>query len=318
MNELKLKKHSAIIQMSNINTEARKAYNYFLYKAREKLLKEPDTDNDFKVDITSVKRATGAKNNKALKNSIRNLMYTTVEYNTLNKDKKTVWGGFTLLPEVEIENGIISYYLPKKVFDTIVEPSVYCIIDLEIIKGLTSKYSIALYEFLEDYQNIRKKNINLDDFKKFMGLAPDTYQNTNDLRRRVIDKAIAEIEAKTPFRVSYTMKKFGRAVNAIEFSFINKNQAILDEKYMEKTKSFEKFRNFLKEEAEEFDIFTYKNKIVSYALHPQKGRHLLYYKNGDGKDWMSDREALTVWKVLMQNKISIRDKILEEHENIWY
>ena len=315
MNEIKLKKHSAIIQMSNINAEARKVYNYFLYKAKEQLNKDYK-DSIFKTDISSTKSITGATNNKALKKSILSLLGTVVEFNTLGKDKNEVWSAFALLSEVEIDKGVITYTFPKKILDTITKPLIYGIIDLAIIKGLNSKYSIALYELIEDYKKLGKRTITIEDFRELMGLTPHTYKNTNDLKRRVIDISIAEIKEKTPFNISYKFKKLGRVIESIEFSFINIDESTTSKIYMEKSQRFEKFRNFLKEEAEEMDIFTHKDKVVSIARHPIKGKHLLYFKNNNEKEWMSDKEALETWRVLVENRDTIRDKILEQ--SIWY
>ena len=139
----------------------------------------------------------------------------------------------------------------------------------------------AIKRPFEDYKKLGKRTIAIEDFRKLMGLTKYAYKNTNDLKRRVIDISIAEIKEKTPFSISYNMKKTGRVVQAIEFSFINKDDTINNRKKLEKSESFDKFRNFLKKQAEEFDLFIYKNKVVSYAHHPRKGRHLLYYKNGD-------------------------------------
>lgn len=313
---MKLKKHSAIIQMSNINAEARKVYNYLLYKAKEELrTKKEIQDSIFKTDIASVKNATGATNNKALKKSILSLVGCVVEFNTLGKDKNKIWSAFSLLCEAHIEDGIISYSFPKKILDTIVKPYIYGIIDLAIIKELDSKYSIALYELLEDYKKLGKRSLKIEEFRKLMGLTSYTYKNTNELKRRVIDISIAEIKEKTPFNISYSFQKLGRVIEAIEFKFIS-TDASDNKKYMEKTQTFEKFRKFLQAMSEEIgkdlDIFTYKNKTVSFSKHPKKSKYLLYYKNGFEKEWMSDQEALEVWKVLMQNKYEIRDRIMDE------
>jgi len=47
----------------------------------------------------------------------------------------------------------------------------------------------------------------------------DAYQRFNNLRQRVIDPAVAELKTKSNLDVSYELKREGRKVVAIKFTF---------------------------------------------------------------------------------------------------
>jgi len=101
--DYQIKKHSSIVQISNITTlQERKTMNALIRIAKDVLKREPD-QNSFKVDIGIIRRLVGIKgsDNELLKNALRNLKNSHMEYNVLNKDKKE-WGIFSFLARANI------------------------------------------------------------------------------------------------------------------------------------------------------------------------------------------------------------------------
>ena len=45
----------------------------------------------------------------------------------------------------------------------------------------------------------------------------------------------------------------------------------------------------------------------------KKEKIMVGYKTPDGVEWYSDKEALTVWEILMQNKTAVDAKLWEYH-----
>ena len=86
--------------------------------------------------------------------------------------------------------------------------------------SLSTAYSQKLYRLLSSWQNTGKKTINLEDLH-FTLETPLSLQNDFcDFRRRVMDKAIPEINEKTQLNVSWEpVNRNGRKVVAIEFNF---------------------------------------------------------------------------------------------------
>lgn len=62
-----------------------------------------------------------------------------------------------------------------------------------------------------------------------------------------------------------------------------------------------------------FHIFVYKNRDVVVDKHPKKQKIMVGYKTPSGVEWYSDKEALTVWEILIQNKAAVDAKLWEYH-----
>ena len=93
----------------------------------------------------------------------------------------------------------------------------YVKLNMFIWRGLNSKHSLALYEILKDYQNIGRIRIEVDNFKKLVGIEPEQYKIFTMLKKRIIDTAVDEINEKTDLKVIYDLEKEGRKITAIVF-----------------------------------------------------------------------------------------------------
>ena len=254
--ELELKKHSALVQISNkVTAEQRKCFNVLLYIAKD-ILKENSNTIEFKVDLVKIKKMAGisASNNQQIKRSLRDIANIVIEFNILNKDKKNEWSIFHLLSRAHIVDGsgILDFEFPKEIRETLLRPDIYVLLDLNIIKGLQSKYSIALYEFLRDYKNIKTVKIKIADFKKLMG-SEKYYSDFNKLRDRVISPAIGDINEKTDLNVSHKEINEGKKIVALQF-------------FIEEKIKKEKSVNVVIENSETMDVLV-ENKTKSIPKH---------------------------------------------------
>ncbi len=91
--------------------------------------------------------------------------------------------------------------------------------------GVTSNYSIRFYEFICQYRSIGKREISIKDLRYMLNLG-DKYPAVADLKRRIIDVAINEINEKTPIYVQYKLKKTGRKYTHLLLTFRGKSKEI--------------------------------------------------------------------------------------------
>lgn len=223
-NKIEIKKHSAIIQMSNrVTLQQRKAFNALLYVART-ILKEKPADHIFTINIETIKKLAGvdANNNKQIKESLESLDDIKIEYNILSKDNKKIWGKFALLAGIEIKEGIVKFNFPFQIYETLLRPDMYAFLDLNIIKGLTSKYAIALYEISKDYINVEIPAMSIEKVRELFGIEETQYKNNAILKLKVLDIAVREINEKTDLNVSYTEITTGRKITGIKFTVTKK------------------------------------------------------------------------------------------------
>lgn len=90
--------------------------------------------------------------------------------------------------------------------------------ELKNIAELRSSYSIRLYEFLMQFKKTGHFAVPLDDFKGWLEL-DDAYPRFVDLKRRVIDPAVRELQAKSNLLIEWRAVRKGKAVDRLEFTF---------------------------------------------------------------------------------------------------
>lgn len=83
---------------------------------------------------------------------------------------------------------------------------------------LTSAHAFRLYELLIQYRQASKREIAIEDMRRWLDLG-DKYTALYDLKKRVVDPAISQINEKTPYSVRYQQKKSGRTVTHFVFTF---------------------------------------------------------------------------------------------------
>jgi plasmid replication initiation protein len=76
--------------------------------------------------------------------------------------------------------------------------------------------SWRVYELLKQFKDIGQREFEVEEFKRKVGVA-DHYKVIADLRKRVIDPAIAEINAASDILVQYEQKKRGRRITKFLF-----------------------------------------------------------------------------------------------------
>ena len=84
---------------------------------------------------------------------------------------------------------------------------------------MESKYSIRLYELLKSYEAIGDWWFTVEDFQKKLD---SSYTLFADLRRKVIDVSVKEINLYSDLDVSWQPVKEGRKVTKIQFHISHK------------------------------------------------------------------------------------------------
>jgi plasmid replication initiation protein len=92
---------------------------------------------------------------------------------------------------------------------------------LEKIGHMTSAHAVRLYELLIQYAGIGKREMAIDWLKERLGIAGE-YAAIKDLKKRVVDVAVEQINKHSDIRVSYAQRKTGRAVTHLIFDIGSK------------------------------------------------------------------------------------------------
>jgi plasmid replication initiation protein len=308
-NEIIIDKHSSSIQISNkISALQRKSYNYMLKIAKNDLTKNRNLKT-FRVTAEEllVFFDMGKENHSYLKKELTVLSETKVVYNILEKNKKyKKWGSFHLIAGFEYDNGMIKYSFPHQIEEMILNPKMFGKINLVAIKGLRSRYSIAMYELAEDYLNAQIPKMTIEKFRELMGVKTGQYFNNKDLRKRVVEVAIEEINRSEiiAFTISYEFEKTGRKITHIKFIVHKKENT---DQTGEKQKNFYRWKNLI--------VHKYKEQPLCNNLTELKYlKWTLFFidKNGFlGRDVEGNRtilereEAFKIWEFLFENPYKI-------------
>lgn len=265
---LELKKHSALAQMNNdMSLQQRKSMNVFLLIAKDILKRQPWA-NVFQVELWVLKWLAWINNNDntKLKKDLYQLVNLVFEYNILNKDKNSR-GAFSFLSHIDIsskkwQTAIVTFSLPPPILAAIPEPEMWVRLRFYIQRNLTSKYSLSMRENMSDYKWIHKIKINMERFRRLMGITPEKYSTVSMLRKKVIDVAVSEVNEKTELQIKYELIKTWRKVTDIQFYIKSKREE----------STFEKSSQQI---VEKLRYYWYKDKQIKKLLDAHDGDYLM-------------------------------------------
>lgn len=94
---------------------------------------------------------------------------------------------------------------------------------LKAVAKMDSSYAVRLYELLVQWQGIGKREVSLEWLRETFQLG-DKYPAIKDLKKRVIDPAVDQINEHSDLTASYEQRKTGRNVTHLIFSFAPKEE----------------------------------------------------------------------------------------------
>lgn len=90
--------------------------------------------------------------------------------------------------------------------------------ELKQVGQLSSSYGVRMYELLKQFASTGERQISLEMFKERLDLS-GRYAAFKDLKKRVIDPAITEINAHTDLTVEWDTIRKGRVITGLLFVF---------------------------------------------------------------------------------------------------
>ena len=97
--------------------------------------------------------------------------------------------------------------------------------EMKQISELSTGYAIRLYELLICWRATGKTPvIELSDFRQKMGVLDSEYQRMHDLKKRVLEPALEQINEHTDITATYEQHKKGRVITGFSFKFKQKKK----------------------------------------------------------------------------------------------
>ena len=128
---------------------------------------------------------------------------------------------------VEPDSGIVYMRFTSDVVPLITRlESHFTSYEIEKVANLTSGYAIRLYELLISWREVGKTpTYEIDDLRQKLGVEPDQYKELYNLKIRVLDLAVSQINDFTDITADYEQHKTGRKVTGFTFTFKQKPSA---------------------------------------------------------------------------------------------
>jgi plasmid replication initiation protein len=89
---------------------------------------------------------------------------------------------------------------------------------IEKIGSMTSGHGIRLYELMAQFKTAGTRTMRIAELREMMRLDPNEYKLLANLKRRVIDEGVKQINEHSDLKVSYDQRKAGRQVDALIFT----------------------------------------------------------------------------------------------------
>src|SRR3990167_8505068 len=206
-----LKKHAATIHCSNsLSLLQRKITNALLYHAYPELM----IKDEHQITVKQLCRLIGyqGNNHAVIKEALKGLISTVIEWNVIDDETGTEnWTASSIIASVSLEGPICYYAYSPRMKQLLHSPSMFGKIDLVIQSKFRSSYGLALYENCIRYRGLPySKWFDIDLFKKLMGIPAGMYEVFRDFKKRVLDKAIDEVNTYSDLIVSSEFLKESR------------------------------------------------------------------------------------------------------------
>ena len=170
----------------------------------------------------------GHKGNERISDMLEELHRTLFAVDDLSWRGRKATKRFSLIlsssEEVEEssgETGWIEWEFTPEARRLIRESETYAVLNRQAILGFRSSYALRLYEMgaLRLHRRQSSWKADLTAIRAAFGIAPELYKDFAQLRRKVLEKAQAEINHLAHFTVEWREIKRGRAVAEVEFTF---------------------------------------------------------------------------------------------------
>jgi hypothetical protein len=223
-----LNKPNQTIMITNkeITALQRKAYNVLLNRAAQQL-KDNSSATTFSIGISEIKTRAGIKDsaNVRLKEELKTLKRIEIDIVKENSD----WTNFNLLGEIRKNGDKLEFELPRSIRESILQNDYYTTIDLLILKTLTGKYAVILYEIAIRYHKVQIPPFSLAEFRDLTGTTDIYTKNFYDFEKRVIKPAIEEINTKTELTLDYNVSYEAKKPAFIKFIIVSNKKEKLPE-----------------------------------------------------------------------------------------
>lgn len=212
-----------IIEMTPLTLQDRRIYNLLIGNAWNEITNKKRhaiTRQELTKYIES--------NNQDIKASFRRLMSAIVIIkikNNQNGQPATRQIQLLGANETEDHGGFIEYSFPDDLVKIIKDTQIFARLHTKVMFELSSKYSLALYEFLQKRKNLQyisHEILTVEETRALIGVGKHKLKSFGHLNDKALKPAIKEVSFLTEFEIRAEPIRTGRAITHIKFSWEKK------------------------------------------------------------------------------------------------
>lgn len=215
------------IDQIEVSRTAKHLLNFFLQYAQQQIKFHNHHGFEFEVDVTHINGLADIHTHDypRLKKSLQTLMQPVVLRD--DPDNYDVLVPITRIT-IDVPKGLYKYELQPQVIKLLEQTDYFTKLQLSQFNPLQSKHSITIFEWLKRWETAQNiPPIAIEKLRNMTGTVKKaTYDKFSQFSRGVLDPAIAEINEKTPYQVSYepikTRAITKHKVTEIKFYFTKK------------------------------------------------------------------------------------------------
>jgi hypothetical protein len=174
----------------------------------------------------SVLNETFHKSRDELAEAVMELHSTVVSVQLVSRQGRAYTKSGPILSDVErepdsLDDAEIRFEFSPAMRRVVADSTHWAAVSRRAVLSFESRYSLRLYLFLSLRANLRKvsEDIALDDLRALLGVPAGALTRWFDMRRFVLDRAIAEINHLAGFHAAYEPIKRGRAIVGVRLAW---------------------------------------------------------------------------------------------------
>lgn len=212
-----------IVEMTPLTLQDRRIYNLLIGNAWNNITTQK-RHSITRQDLTKYVDS----NNQDIRASFRRLMSAIVVIKIKNnKNGKHATRQIQLLATNEVEengNGI-EYFFPDALVKIIQDTQIFARLHTKVMFELSSKYSLALYEFLQKRKNLRYINsetLTVEEARAILGVGKSKLKSFGHFNDKALKPATREVSFLTEYEISAEPIRTGRFTSHIKISWKKK------------------------------------------------------------------------------------------------
>lgn len=184
----------------------------------------PDSDGFWSLRISDLAEDIGfdSNNREYLRDSALELMRIVFEWDVVaTLGKRAKWNASVLFPDVQMTSDQIRYRISSQLKDQVLNPDMYAMIDMTIVKKFRKASSLAIYEFCVRFERIgRTAEMPWEDFRDMvLGESSESksYLEYKYFKQKVLKPSIAEVNSQADIVIVLKETLEGRRIRNISF-----------------------------------------------------------------------------------------------------